>query len=224
MLSIPSVAFAAGSGYGGPGPAPTGTGAFSSVVEVVTVQPSGGTVTVTVDGATITIVVPPGTFTSPVQVVITAGDLTSIGDAGVPGAKVIVAFGVQIDQNGTPVGGTFANPISVTVSDSSITGTSKVYELLTNGTYGAVPGATVGTGTAQVSFSSDPSFVILQPPAPPAVAPVSSSGPTATGAPIPGATTATTGKPFVTEGLVALGLVGLGGLGTWRLRRRRVAG
>jgi hypothetical protein len=68
--------------------------------------------------------------------------------------------------------------------------------------------ATVTAGLATVSFDSDPNFAVL------------ASAGTAASA-IPGATGATTGKPFLGEGIAAalLLLLGVAGLGYARRRR-----
>lgn len=188
-----------------------GVGAFSAVVTVGTCGATGCTVTGTVDGATITVVVPPGTFTTPTQIVI------STGTPPAPPAGFVnrVAFGVAAELGGAPVMGTFANPISITVTDPAISPGWAFDETSATGDVPA-PGATVGTGTAHVSISSDPDFVLLAPVAVPvAVVP----------AVVPAVTVPVTGKPFRLEemiggGLVGLGLVGFGSLGAGRLRRR----
>jgi hypothetical protein len=68
--------------------------------------------------------------------------------------------------------------------------------------------ATVTAGSATVTFDSDPNFAVLAP-----------TG-TATCA-VPGATGATTGKPFLGEGILAGLLLLLGATGLGYARRRR---
>lgn len=205
VLAAPATAFAAGSGYGGAPPAPGGTGAFATVVVAQTIGPAGGSVTAVVDGATVVMTVPAGDFTSSVQAVISAGNLTQLTNTGISGTPFL-AFAAQVDQNGAKLAGPFAHPITITVTDASITSSTTVYQQ-SGTTYVASSGWTVSSGTASGGFTVDPDYVF--------------ANPAATGAPIPGATTAVTGKPFLGEGLAAFGLVGVAGLGTWKLRRSR---
>ena len=213
LVGSAGVAFAAGSGYGGGTPAPGGTGAFSTVVSVVNINgAAGGHATATVDGATVTLDVPAGDFTGTVQGVFSAGDLSVIGTGGF-GGMPITAFGVQIDQNGHKLPGPFAKPLTVTVTKNGITTSSVVY-LQSNGSFVKASGWTTSSGQATGSISTDPDFLIDTPA--PAATPV--------GAAIPGATTATTGKPFLGEGLGAAILAAIGGFGAFRWRRQRRAG
>lgn len=200
------VAMAAGSGYGGAPPAPGPTGAFSSILVVKTIGPAGGSATVTVDGATLTVTVPAGDFSSDVQLVISSGNLTQLTNVG---GTPLVAFGTQVDQGGAKLPGPFAHPIVMQVTDSSITSSTVVDEVV-GSTVTPASGWTVGAGSATGSFTTDPDYVLSAP----AVA---------TGAPIPGATTATTGKPFAGEELAAgaLAAIGLGSGLAWRRARRR---
>lgn len=206
LLAAPGTAFAAGGGYGGAPGAPGGTGAFSTVVVAQTIPAGGGTLTATFDGATLTMTIPAGDFSAPVQAVISAGDLTQLTNTGITGTPFL-AFGAQVDQNGAKLGGPFPYPITLTVTDASITTSTVVYQQ-SGATYAQSTGWTESSGTASGGFTVDPYYVL--------------ANPAATGQPIPGATTAVTGKPFLGEGLAAFGLIGVAGLGAWRLRRSRV--
>ena len=208
LTSGASAAFAAGSGYGsGTSGAPGQTGNYSGVASVQTVPASGGTVTASVDGATVTVTVPAGDFTAPVQIVFLSATNPTSGFTG----TVELAFGVQVDQNGNKLNTSFAFPITVTVTDPSITAGSTV-SYLSGTSFVSAPGWTTSAGQATGSFSVDVDYLITAPPAAP-------PGTPAAGTAVPGATTAVTGKPFLEEGLFAMGFVGLGSLGLWRRRR-----
>jgi hypothetical protein len=208
------VAFAAGSGYGAPPAAPGGTGAFSTVVAVKDISgATGGTATATVDGASITFDIPAGDFTGTVQAVFSAGDLAAIGTGGF-GGTAVTAFGVQVDQNGHKLAGPFSKPLTATVTDGAITASSVVY-VGSNGTFTPASGWTTSAGKATGSFSVDPDFLVDTPAVPA----------TPVGVAIPGATTATTGKPFFGEaiGAALLALLGAFGARRWRRQRRLAA-
>jgi hypothetical protein len=214
LLFVPGVANA----QYAPAPTPViGVGAFTAVVTVGTCGPGGATVTATVDGATITVTCAAGTFTTPTQIVI------STGTPPAPPAGFVneVAFGIAAELDGAPVAGTFAMPLSVTVTDTAIT-PGWAFDMTSATGDVPVPGATVAAGMAHESLSSDPDDVLLAPVAVPAAV----VSPSVTPSAVPSATVPVTGKPFRMEemiggGLVGLGLVGFGGLGTARLRRRR---
>lgn len=214
LLGSSGVAFAAGGGYGGAPTAPGGTGSFSTVVSVKNISgAAGGTATAVVDGAKVSFNIPAGDFSGTVQAVFSAGDLTTIGTGGF-GGKAVTAFAIQVDHDGHKLPGPFKFPLTVTVTDGGITTTSVVY-VEVGTTFERASSWTVTAGEAKGSITADPDFLI-DTPAPSAV-PV--------GAAIPGATTATTGKPFFGEGLLAAGLAAIGGFGAfrWRRQRRRVA-
>lgn len=212
LLGSTGVAFGAGSGYGGGTPAPGGTGAFSTVVSVVNIDgATGGHATATVDGASVTLDVPAGDFTGTVQGVFSAGDLAVIGTGGF-GGTAVTAFGVQIDQNGHKLAGPFAKPLTVSVTKNGITTTSVVY-IESGNSFAKASGWTTSTGHATGSITTDPDFLIDTP----------AAAATSVGAAIPGATTPTTGKPFLGEGLGAAVLAAIGGFGALRWRRQRRA-
>ncbi|MHB8318856.1 MAG: hypothetical protein ACYDEP_06465 [Acidimicrobiales bacterium] len=210
----PTAAFGAGTGYGPPPPPIPVPGTFGTVMCTQTVSATGGTVTCTVQGATITVTVPSNSFTSPIQIVITAGNCPQIGNAGVPNYNCFLAFGVIVEQNGQKYTGTINPPANVTVALSSINTTDKVVGLNTsNSTYGPISGVSISNGNLSFSISSDPYIAVL--------APVAASSTTST---VPGATTVTTGKPFLLEGSLAglLLLVGISLL-VWSTRRSSAA-
>ena len=189
----------AASGYGPPGPAPPPVpGSYSVVVTSQTIGPAGGTIgPVDVSGIPVTLTIPAGAFPIPVQITLTAPDLAAIGTSGFAGHSVVAGVGVQVQENGSTYPGTFLKPLTLTISSSSITSSSIV--VVWNGTaFVAASGTTVTAGSAMATFDSGQDFAVLAP----------AGG-------IPGATAASTGEPFLGEGILAglLLLLGATGLG-----------
>jgi len=221
LLSSP--AWGAGSGYtGGTGTGGTGTATggpttpsgFTDIVTTQTIQPAGGTVTATAGATTVTVKVPAGALAGPVQVVITSGSTSGL--SGLPsGAQPELAIGIAFEQNGEKVTGTFSSPITVTISNSSITTADQVvvYDPST-GTYVPVSQATnvanISVTNGQISFEvlSDPYIVVL------------AASSTAAAPPVPGATAPVTGVPILTETIAGGVLVLASLLLAFRLRRR----
>jgi hypothetical protein len=221
LLSSP--AWGAGSGYtGGTGTGGTGTATggpttpsgFTDIVTTQTIQPAGGTVTATAGATTVTVNVPAGALAGPVQVVITSGSTSGL--SGLPsGAQPELAIGIAFEQNGEKVTGTFSSPITVTISNSSITTADQVvvYDPST-GTYVPVSQATnvanISVTNGQISFEvlSDPYIVVL------------AASSTAAAPAVPGATTPVTGVPILTETMAGGVLVLASLLLAFRLRRR----
>ena len=213
IIATPAAAFAAGNGYtpGGTGTGGTATGLPGSVVSTTTIQPSGGTANATVGNATISITVQAGTFTGPVQVVVTDASSSAITPPG--GASIVVTFGIGFYVNGTKVTGTFP-AVTVAVSSPSITVGSTVYFVTGSGLQ-SVSGAAVKAGSATFTITSDPVVEVATPPA------AAAAAATGSGSAIAGATSAQTGKPFFLESLLAGGLIALGTLLLLALRLRR---
>ncbi len=203
-----ATAFAAGSGYtpAGGSASPAGVpGGFTSVLTTGTVQPSGGTVTGSDNGDTVTVTVPAGALTQAAQVVVTAGNVTQIGGAGQVGKDAVVAVGISVMVNGTKFTGTFPKPITVTISGNFAAGDQVVVYDPSTGGWSPVPGATIANGTATFQITSDPDVAVLA----------------STSSAVSGATSASTGEPFVLEGGAAAALVVGGSLLAWRFRRPR---
>ncbi|HXR53902.1 MAG TPA: hypothetical protein VN793_02530 [Acidimicrobiales bacterium] len=200
-------ASAAGTGYT-PAPTPPPTPAPSSVCGAGTiitssdVGTSGGTVTGAVGGSSVAVNVPSGALPDGTQVAITDTSSTTIT---VPnGDTIVLDFGVNFCVNGAKFTGTFATPITVTVSDPAVKPGQTLF-VQTPGGLVPVPSASIGTGSFTLTITGDPVFVL-----------VAATNPTV----IPGATTVVTGKPFLLEGIVAGGLLLLGSLLLLRLRFR----
>jgi hypothetical protein len=199
-------------GYGPPPPAPPTPGGYLTVVTSQTIGPAGGVIgPVSVDGIPTTVTVPPGAFKGPAQVTLTAPSLAAIGDAGFAGLKAVAGVGIMVQQNGSNYKGTFHKRLALGMQSSSITSSS--IDVVWNGTaFVAKPSAKDKKGTTTLTFGTDPDFAVLTPTK------------TSTAA-IPGATKASTGKPFLGEGILAalLLLLGVTGLGYARHRRARTS-
>jgi hypothetical protein len=218
-LAAPAVAYGAGTGYTPtPGPTPGGgaSGLAGTVVSSATIQPSGGTANATIGNSTITVTVKAGAFTGPVQVVITDATSSTVMPTG--GGTPVVTFGIGIFENGTKVSGTLP-AITVTVNSPSIKAGTTVY-FVTNGALQAISGAAVTNGSVTFTITSDPIVEVVAPPATTAAAGSAGSGGTA-GTAIAGATSGQTGKPFILEGALAVGLILIGGVMLVGLRLRR---
>jgi hypothetical protein len=209
-VALASPAWAAGAPSNAAPPSqPLSTSTFGPVVSTVTIQPAGGTYNVTLpSGATVSFSVPAGDFTVPVQVELTEGSPSSIGALAGSGSSSVVAFGISLVANGSPVGGVFKSPVSFVFKSSSIKAGDLLYEQTSTGAWVQVTSATVTNGEVQATIDSDPNFDVVQPA-------------TTTAVPVPYATTPTTGVPVAGELLLAGGLVVAGGVGLLRLRATR---
>lgn len=220
-LLFTSPAWGAGSGYAGgtgtggsgtTGGAPTPTG-FTDIVTTQTIQPSGGTVNATAGSTTVTVTVPSGAFAAPVQVVVSSGTTSGLSDLP-SGAQPTLAIGIGFEQNGQKVTGTFNSPVTVTISNPSITTADQVviYDPST-GTYVPVSQATnvanVSVTNGKVTFQvlADPYIVLL------------ASSSTSAAPAITGATSPVTGVPVVTEAVLGGVFVMAGLMLALRLRR-----
>ena len=138
--------------------------------------------------------------------VIAAGEPSSV-DAGTD-STVVADFSVSVlDPNtGAPLTGPFNPAITLTISDPSIVAGQTVLVVTGPGQVSTVSGAQVTQGQAVVTFTTDPNFAVVS---------------TST-TPVPGGTSAVTGKAFLAEGLAGGGLIVAGGIGLFfALRRRR---
>lgn len=183
---------------------PLPPGGFSTIITTQTIGPDGGTIgPVTVAGAEVTVHIPAGAFSSNVEIVITAPDLAAVPPT--TGFVVVAGVGVGVSVGGTKYSGTFLMPITIDIASSKITASSMVGTW--NGSaFVTDPSSTVTAGMASISMDSDAAFIV--------------QAPTATAAPVPGATSPVTGEPFLGEGILA-GLLVLGGAGALFTSRRR---
>ncbi|MGH9103321.1 MAG: hypothetical protein ACRDYD_10150 [Acidimicrobiales bacterium] len=177
-------------------------GGYTTVVTVQSVPATGGTVSARVDGAAVQVTVPAGAFGGTIQVVLTAPDLSGIGSAGQSGYSAVAGAGVLLESHGQEVSASGPQPVQVTLSDAQLDQGDRVVSLSPSGSH-VLSGATAASGRVTVSLTSSADLAV--------VAPAS--------APIGGATTASTGKPFVAEGMAAV-LLSLGG-GSVLVARRR---
>lgn len=210
--------YAAGSGYSpATNPAPSGTpGGYSQVVTAETISPSTTTPTkipVKVDNIAVIIVVPPGTFSSPVQVVVTAPVLNQvtrgIQSLGYSGYSALAGLGISVvNTSGQPYKGSFLKPMSVSISNKKIGSGDQIVQWNAAGVFSRVSSASITSGRASWTFQQDPAFAVL--------APKNASV-------VPGATSPVTGKPFVSEAIIGLALIGGGSALLFRTRRRRLS-
>ncbi len=125
-LGAATLAIAAGqlpaqAAYGPPPPPPNAPGGFRAVVTSVTIGPGGGVIgPVRIDGLLVALTIPPGTFTTPVQITLTAPRGLGIGSRGHPGYRPVGGVGVLVQVNGVPYTGNFAHRLTLDISGFSI--------------------------------------------------------------------------------------------------------
>lgn len=216
VLSVAPAAWASGSPTPTSPTAPSPAFGFQTVVLSQTISPSSNTQTfsATSNGANISISVPPGAFGSQtVQLVVTEPTLSdlssSLGALGLSSDSLGAGVGVEVvsPTTGQPLSGTFAAPLTVSITSSSITSSSKVIEYPTAGSPFVLASAVVNSGKVVVSVSSDPGFAVATP----------------TSAVVPGATSPVTGKNFLPEGIAAGVLMTIGTSLLVSVRRHRRA-
>lgn len=199
-------AYAAGGGYGpGSGPTPSAPSGYSQTIASQQVGSSGGTVSGTYGGQSFSVRFPAGSLSSNEQITLFA--MTGNPTSGKDVAGVDVA--ITDPTTGAKFTGTFSPSATLTIQSSSIA-SGDVVEEMTSGAAGftTVPG-TVVNGMVTLQFSTDPAFAVQ-------------AGSPSSGV-VSGATTAQTGEPFLGEGILAGGLVLLGGAGLIATRRLRRA-
>jgi hypothetical protein len=147
----------------GPPPPPPAPGGYQSVVASTTIGPNGGLVgPVEVDGCRVALRVPAGTFTTDVQVTITAPSVSGIGDGGHPGYHAVCGVGVGITVNGKAYTGTYAHSLTLVISGFLIRPGDRV--AVFNGKSFVFVGATVRGYSAVISFKgSGEDFAVLAP-------------------------------------------------------------
>ena len=139
-------------------PAP---GGFKAVVTSVTVGPAGADIRARINGLSVSLVIPAGTFTTPVQVTLTAPNTLEIGGT-VPGYRAVGGVGVLIEVNGKPYTGTFGHSLILTISGFAIS--SRDHLAAWNGKTFVFVGSSHGGNGLQVSFkAAQADFVVLAP-------------------------------------------------------------
>ncbi len=143
-------------------PPPTTTpapGGYKAVVTSQTIPVTGGVIRVRIDGLLVSLTIPAGTFSTPVQVTLTAPNDLGVGT---PGYRAIGGVGVLIEVNGKPYTGTFNHSLTLDISGAGIT--SRDHLAAWNGKSFQTVGAIVSGDTVQVSFrASEADFVVLAP-------------------------------------------------------------
>jgi len=201
VCALGATAYASG-GYGPPSQASgTAPGGFTQVILNEAVPSGGGTLTATSGGSSFSVQVPAADAGSGVTLAVTAPSNLAQAD------NAILGFGVALGVDGAGVSGTFAAPITVTVTNPVIKAGEQV-DYWTGSAWAPYANATVGNGSLTVTIDSDPQFALVS---------------ASTTTPIPSSTSPHTGVPI--DGLLAAASVALFGAGlatsrAMRLRRR----
>jgi len=139
-------------------PAP---GGYKAVVTSHTVTSKGMVVTARIDGLGVSLTIPPGTFKTPVQVILTAPNTLGVGGAD-PGYRAVGGVGVLIEVNGKPYTGSFGHSLVLTISGAEIT--SRDHLAAWNGKTFVFVGSSQSGDARQVSFeASAADFILLAP-------------------------------------------------------------
>jgi hypothetical protein len=146
-------------------------------------------------------------------------DATSSTVTPTDGGKPVVTFGIGVFENGTKVTGTFP-AITVTVNSPSIKA-GATEDFVINGVLQVISGAAATNGSATFTITSDPIVEVVAPAATTTAAAGSAGSAGTAGSAIAGATSGQTGKPFILEGGLAVGLILIGGVMLVGLRLRR---
>jgi hypothetical protein len=146
------------SGYPpGPFPGAAPAGSFPTVLASQSIGPSGGTISVTVGSTSLTLVVPANAFSQSTQVTIYGDDAAILAPLLPSGLHVVLAFAV-----GWTPASTASSSLTLTIHDGSIVSGDNAY-LTTASGLTKTSSVTLGTGTAQWSFTADPGLVLAGP-------------------------------------------------------------
>jgi hypothetical protein len=238
-VMVGPAAYAAGGGYGPTvGGAPTGPtsapGGFVNIVTTQTFGSTGGSLHAPIPGGTATLTVPAGAFATDVELEITAPDLkaiqASLPHIGFSGLTVLSGIGVKaFDTEGHPITGTFAKPLTLTITSSSFTSSDEVI-MFTGPLSAERISATEVAGSVTLSMTADPDFAVLAPvgegttgtsvtPTTPVTTTATSVPPKVGGA--PAGTLPFTGEPVVREGAIGAVFIALGAMAMIATLRRR---
>ena len=162
-LAITAGQLPAQAAYGPTIPLQPVPGGYTAVVASTTLGSAGGSMgPVAVDGCSAFLRVRPGTFTTPLQVTITAPSASGVGDAGHPGNRALCGVGVLVQVNGTVYTGNFSHSLTLAITGSGIKAGDRVAAW--NGQAFVFAPATVAGHTARVrAVGSNDAFAVLAP-------------------------------------------------------------
>lgn len=192
-------------------PLPSSSSSLFQYLTSFLVSKDGGVFGPINDGTSIaTVTVPANAFSNDIQVNITHASASSLGNL-IPNDKTFAAaFGVNFSSDVTPAG-----PIKLTITDPSIHANSEVFKV--QGGNLVKVDATVSEGQADLSFTTDPDFVVLNPKVASTESAQSAQStqstpvvPKSTGQVVVGGTSPVTGISFVTTALGALACLVIG--------------
>ena len=148
--------------YGPPPPPPVAPGGFQAVVTSTTVGPAGATIAINIGACRASLTVPPGTFSTPVQLTITAPAVREIGNAGHPGYRATCGIGIGITVGGTIYTGAFGHQLTLNITGFAIKDSDRV--VVWDGTGFVFVPATVSASGVQFSFTgSGEDFAVIAP-------------------------------------------------------------
>lgn len=149
--------------YGPAIPVPPAPGGYTSVVASTTMGSARGTIgPVAVDGCRAFLTVPAGTFTTPVQITITAPSASGVGNAGHPGDRAVCGVGVLIQVNGAFYTGKVGHSLTLSLTGFGIKAGDRV--AVWNGQAFVFISATVAGDTARIrAVGPDDAFAVLAP-------------------------------------------------------------
>ena len=133
----------------------TTTSTFPNILNLQAFTSSGGQLTAQESQTQIQLSVASGTFTQPVLVALTGSNISLLQSIVPSGYNAIAAVGVAF------AGATPSQAVTLTILNKGITPDSKVYKIIKG--YLVPIQATVMSGQAIITFSSDPDFVIVTP-------------------------------------------------------------
>jgi len=201
LIAAAPASSAAGGGYGSGNTPAAVPGGYATVVTTHTFGSGGGSLGASVPGGHAQLTVPAGAFVGALQIAVTAPDLKGV-EAVLPrlgraNYRVVAAIGIGVtDTNGHKFTGTFAYPLTLTITGAALGVGNQVIQFTGPSTATTVA-ATMSAGAVTVSMLADPDFAVLAPAAavpaaagvaPPGVSPPATSSAVASPAVSPSAT------------------------------------